>query len=265
MKKIYLLFIMLPMLGFSQGNFQIGTHFGTYSPFKNQMPKMGTVYGMGFNASYKPFMNIPVAIDWTNHFGTYYNRTMQETYYFNETSSTTTDVTYTSKMRTNLLGLKVDLTNEYSAVRPYITPQIGWSTLKSKIYIADPNDVDDCQPLDRRTNHIFRGTVYGGEVGLQVDMNKLFKGIGTENTHFLYISGSYLRGFQMFEYINQKHMQQHEHGVHQDGTIEGEDGRALTTQFVNVTTNEIHEHKIAEVYNTPYEMWGLKIGYVINF
>lgn len=266
MKKIYfLLFLLLPIGAFSQTKWQIGAYLGTYSPFKSQMPKMSTTYGAGFQFAYKPSPFIPVSLDWSSTFGTYYTKTMQETYVFNDVSSTTTDVTYNSKMRTHLLGAKVHLTNDYAGVRPYIKPQIGWSTMRSKIVIADPNDVDDCQPLDRQTNHSFRGPVYGGEIGVEVDMSRIFKNVYQENQHYLYISGTYLRGFSNFEYINQKYMTSHEHGIHGGSESETADGRDLTTSFVNVTTNEIHDHKIAEIYNTPYEMWGLRIGYVIYF
>jgi hypothetical protein len=265
MKKIYLLLLLFPVVGFSQSNFQVGTYFGTYSPFKSQMPKMSTTYGQGFHFAYKPSAHLPISLDWSSHFGWYYNRTMKETYVFSNGSSTTTDVTYTSKLRNHLFGVKVNLSNDYSAFRPYIKPQLGWATMKSKIWIADPNDVDDCQPLDKETNHVYRGAVYGGEAGFEIDMNRLFKNVMEENKHFLYFSVAYLRGFGQFEYINQKYMMSHEHGVHEGGSTETEDGRDLTTQFINVTTQEIHDHKIAEVYKTPYEMWGLKIGYVINF
>jgi len=265
MKNIYIFLLLFPVVGFSQSKFQIGTYFGTYSPFKSQMPKMSTTYGQGFVFSYKPSAVIPVSIDWSSHFGTYYSRTTQETYMFGNGSSTTTDVTYTSRLRNHLLGAKINFTNDYSSFRPYIKPQIGWATMKSKIWIADPNDVDDCQPLDKETNMAFRGAVYGGEAGFELDMNRIFKGVQQENKHYLYFSVAYLRGFSKFEYINQKYMESHEHGVHEGGTIESEDGRDVTTQFINVTTNEIHDHKIAEVYKTNYEMWGLKLGYVFYF
>lgn len=257
--------LLFPLFGYSQSKVQFGTYFGTYSPFKSQMPKMSTTYGQGFTFAYKPSATLPVSIDWSSHFGWYYSKTMQETYMFGNGSSTTTDVTYTSKLRNHLLGARINFTHDYSAFRPYIKPQIGWATMKSKIVIADPNDVDDCQPLDRQTNNVYRGAVYGGEAGFEIDMNRIFRNVQEENRHFLYFSVSYLRGFSDFEYINQKYMTSHEHGVHEGGTNESTDGRDVTAQFINVTTNEIHDHKIAEVYRTPYEMWGLKLGYVIYF
>ena len=269
MKKFYFILFFLPLFGWSQNQWQFSMYTGTLSPFKSQMPKMSTVYGGGFGLSYKPSAFIPVSIDWSSNFGLYYSRTMKETYVFNSSSQTTTDVTYTSKMREHLLGAKIDFTNDYAAFRPYIKPQIGWATMKSKILIADPNDTDDCHPLDKKTNSVDRGFVYGGEIGMQVDMNKLFKNVQEGNRHYLFVSASYLRGFNQFEYINQKYMTTEDHDAMPMGsngsTSTDGDGRDVTASFVNVTTNEIHEHKIAELYKTNLEMWGIKVGYVIYF
>lgn len=267
MKKLYFILFFLPLFGLSQNQWQFGMYFGTYSPFKSQMPKMSTVYGGGYSLNYKPSPIFPVSIDWSSTFGSYYSKTQKETYVFNSSSQTTTDVTYTSNMRTHLLGAKLNFTNDYASIRPYIKPQIGWATMKSKILIADPSDTDDCHPLDKQTNNVFRGMVYGGEAGVEVDMNKIFKGVEQNNKHYLYIAGTYLRGFNQFEYINQKYMTANEHGamaMGSNGTMD-DDGRDVTTQFINVTTNEIHEHKIAELYKTNLEMWGIKVGYVFYF
>lgn len=267
MKKLYFILFFLPLFGFSQNQWQLGLYAGSYSPVKSQMPKMSTAYGTGFHFGYKPSAFLPFTFDWSSTFGTYYYGTQQETYIFDEFSSTTTNVTYTSKMRTHLIGARVNLTNDYAAVKPYIKPQIGWSTMKSKIVIADPNDVDDCQPLDRETNNVFRGPVYGGEAGLEIDMERMFKKVSEPNKHYLFVSASYLRGFNKLEYINQKYMTSHDHSAMPAGSNDmgTDDGRDVTTTFINVTTNEIHDHKIAELYRTPFEMWGIKIGYVVYF
>jgi hypothetical protein len=42
----------------------------------------------------------------------------------------------------------------------------------------------------------------------------------------------------------------------------GEDGKAVTVKFINDTTNEIHEHEVAEVYTTPLRMLEFKLSWV---
>ena len=44
----------------------------------------------------------------------------------------------------------------------------------------------------------------------------------------------------------------------------GEDGKALSVKFINATTNEIHEHEVAEVYTTPLRMLEFKLSWVFQ-
>lgn len=39
----------------------------------------------------------------------------------------------------------------------------------------------------------------------------------------------------------------------------------LNARFIAISTNNVNEHKVAEVYHTPLGIWGLDIGYTINF
>ena len=71
---------------------------------------------------------------------------------------------------------------------------------------------------------------------------------------------SYLRGMNHFEYVNVKYMQDEVHNTmttHPKGDI--------NASFINVSTNNIHEHKIAELYHTPFEMVGINFGYIVRF
>jgi hypothetical protein len=192
---------------------------------------------------------------------------MQQTYVFDSTSSTTTDVTYSSGMNRLNFGTKIHLLNEYRAIRPYITPQIGYAFMRSRIAVADPQDEDDCQPLDKTTVQRYSGLTYGGELGVEVSMERMFKNVSTENKHRLYASVSFLNSFNTFEYINVKYMEDHDHAAMTGGShhASSDDGRDVNAQFVNVTTNTIHEHKIAELYKTNLQFWGINVGYVFNF
>ena len=42
----------------------------------------------------------------------------------------------------------------------------------------------------------------------------------------------------------------------------GEDGKAVSVKFINATTNEIHEHQVAEVYSTPLRMLEFRLSCV---
>jgi hypothetical protein len=274
MKQIYLILmciplciIFLPGVSFAQ-TAQLGTYFTCDIPDHSIMPKMSTNAGLGLQLAVKPIPRTPIMLELKASIGLYSNRTLQQTYYFDSISSTTTNVTYSSAMNRVSLGTKIHLVNEFRAFRPYITPQIGAAFMRSRIVIDDPEDQDDCKPLERKTTQRYNGFTYGAEAGLEVSMDRLFKGVQSENKHRLYASVTFMNSFRTFEYVNVKYMQDHDHAAMTGGSSSGtttEDGRDLNTTFINVSTNSLHEHKIAELYRTQLRFWGFNIGYVYNF
>src|SRR3989338_6510348 len=128
-------------------------------------------------------------------------------------NKTTADVTYSSSMNRLSFGTKFYLVNEYRTIRPFITPQVGMAFMRSKIVIADPQDEDDCKALERKTTQRYSGFTYGGEVGVDVSMNQLFKLNSEDNKHRLYASVTFMNSFDRFEYVNIKHMKDHDHAA----------------------------------------------------
>lgn len=270
MKKMYFLLagICISASTFAQQNMQLGPYFTVDMPSHTVMPKMSTALGIGAQYAYKPIRNFPVSLEIKGSLGSYSTETLPQTYTFEDSSSITTDVTYTSNMNKALIGTKIHIGSEYKAVRGYVTPQVGRLTMRSKISIADPEDEDGCEPLEKETKQRFSGYVYGAEVGAEVSMSRLFLGRDSENKHRLFLSVSFLNGFNKFEYVNVKHMEDgSHHALHGGGTETSTDseGRDITTTFVNLSTNSLHDHKIAELYRTNLQFWGLNVGYVFNF
>jgi hypothetical protein len=269
MKQFFLLFALVPVCSFAQQQWQIGTYITCDIPNHTIMPKMSTNPGMGLQFAYKPLPRIPVMFELKGSLGTYSDKTLQQTYIFDSTSSTTTNVRYSSAMNRISLGAKIHLVNEYHAIRPFITPQIGMAYMRSRIVIAEPGNQDDCKALERKTTQRYSGFTYGAEAGVEISFEKLFKNVSTENKHRLYASVTFMNSFNKFEYVNVKYMQDHDHmamsGSGSSGGTNTDDGRDINASFVNVSTNSIHEHKIAELYRTNLQFWGFNIGYVFNF
>ncbi len=269
MRHFVLFLLLFPTWLFGQTNWQLGMFTPIEIPNKTIMPKMNAVGGFGFQIGYQPIQAIPVALEFKSNFGSYYSHTMEQTYYFDNSSSTTTDVSYTSGFNQMKLGAKIQIGTDFNRIRGFITPQIGTGVMRTRIRIADPMDEDDCQPLANEVQHKYRGFTYGMEVGGELDLSLLIPKLATENRHYLYISGSLVNGFSKFEYVNARYMMDHDHGPLPEGgtemTTTDSDGRPITATFINVTTNNLHDHKIAEVYNTALQYWGIRIGYVIHF
>jgi hypothetical protein len=236
-------------------------------PFKSEMPKMSIGYQYGMSYSFKPLKFVPIGLDFKTNFSTYSLKTIEQTFVFSDGSGTRTDVTYTSKFNHTLIGTKFLLGNDYKRINGFLTPQIGFGTMKSRISVADPQDEDDCEVLESERTHLDCGFVYGGEVGVNVDLSVLAKNV-EENKFFLTLSGSFLNSSSDFRYVNIKYMKDHEHALHTGGEMlpVTEDGREdITAQFINVSTNSIHEHKIAELYKTGLRMWQVSLGFTIRF
>jgi len=267
MKTILLLLItILPFTYYAQ--WDRSGQFGLYGtaeiPIRSEMPNMSTNFGIGFQFAYKPILRIPVFLEFKGNIGQYNSQKTKETYIFSDESTTVTDVSYSSKMNKLQLGAKIYYTSYERPVRAYVTPQIGYNFMKSKIRIADPEDEDDCRALENKVVHRSGGWTYGGELGVEFDLHELFKGTPSPQNR-LYISASYLGSFRKVDYINVRYMEDHQHGVHDGHSQTDKDGRPLTTQFVNVNSNFTHEHKIAEIYNTHLRFISINIGYVWYF
>lgn len=164
------------------------------------------------------------------------------------------------------LGAKYYYTSFYRPVRGYITPQVGINLMRSRIRIADPEDVDDCMPLENRISHKSYGFTYGLEAGMELDIVALIRSDDYSDSR-LYVSLSFMNSFKKTDYINTRFMNEHEHGVYDTshGNHTDPDGRPLTAQFVNISNNDLHEHKVAEIYSTYLRFFTVNIGYVWYF
>ena len=268
--KNYLLFFLgfLPLESYAQWDKkgQFGLYGTAEIPHQRSMPYMSTNYGLGMQLSYKPSNRLPVFLELKGSLGQYSSEKSNVNYLFSDGSSTFTDVSYKSNMNRIILGAKTYFSPYDRVVRGYITPQIGGNFMKSKIRIADPDDIDDCQPLDNRVVHKSSDWTFGGELGLEIDLHELFVKRQVPQSRF-YISTSFIGSFRSMDYINIKYMQNDVHGVHDHSDHSHLDaaGRPLTASFINVTNGSTHEHKIAEIYRTPLRLFTINIGYVWYF
>lgn len=261
MKHVFTLVLFLQGLQLSAQQHQLNFYIPVDVPFKAEMPYMSTNVGVGMSYAYRPMVNFPMYLELKGSLGSYASQTLNQTFQFGNGNTTETSVSYTSSLNKTLLGSKFIISNDFRPLRIYLTPQAGIAAMRSKIYVADPQDEDDCHPLEKRTVQRDLGFVYGGEIGFQLDLQRLIKCVSVENRSHLNVSFSFLTSPEMYDYVNVKHMQ--------DGHLDdhsGADGsRDLTSKFINVTSNSIHEHKIAEVYRTKFQVWGINVGYTLTF
>ena len=185
--------------------------------------------------------------------GMYANTSKKQTFNFGNGTSTETWVIYSSNVVQGSFTGRVFFLKDKN-ILPYASGKVGYTNFYSSIYIEDPEDPNGCKALDQ-DNLIKDGTIMTGlGAGLQVNWN-IFGRKSRKKDAFIDISVNNIRGGNM-DYINTKKL------IDANNPPTGADGKPLHVRFINATTQEIHEHQVAEVYTTPLRMLEFKVSAV---
>ena len=175
---------------------------------------------------------------------------------FPDGSGISTEVSYSSNVVSGGILTRLNLFKE-KKMNPYLVGKLGYASFFSTVTVADPEDDADCKPLDRKTpvsDHSFFAS-YGA--GLQINISSKKK---TKNA-WIDISVSQLHGTKL-DYINIKDIKDHVHNDPNNPAPPMDKSVPLNIRFVNVSTQAIHEHQLAEVYNSPLRLLEIKAGVV---
>jgi hypothetical protein len=187
--------------------------------------------------------------------GIYAHKKIDQTFNFDANTSTVVPVNYNSNVFNANLQARYQLLDEKYMIVPYINAKAGLYTFYSNITIEDPNDPDGCQPLDKK-NLINDNTMYwGAGAGFQINPS-IFSKRKKDGPVKIDISINTIRGGKL-DYINTKHLKD-EHDMPSTG------GKPLIVKFINVSTQDIHEHKVAEVYTSALRILEIRGGVVLN-
>ncbi|MEO6611583.1 MAG: hypothetical protein ABIT05_05245 [Chitinophagaceae bacterium] len=253
MRYIYLLFfIMFSFCASAQFSINVGYSLG--APEQKMADNIKPVHSLAAGGMYKlpgKLERIQVGADLS--WGMYANTRKMQTFNFGGGSSTETWVNYSSNVLQASIASKVFLLTDKN-IMPYASGKVGYTSFYSNIYIEDPNDPNGCKALDQR-NLIKDGTIMGGYGGgLQVNWDAFSKKKNNKGA-YIDISVNSIRGGNL-DYINTKKL------IDANNPPTGSDGKPLTVRFINATTQEIHEHQVAEVYTTPLRLLEFKLSAV---
>jgi hypothetical protein len=188
-------------------------------------------------------------------FGQYASFTKDQEVRFPDGTGISTQVSYSSSTVTAGLATRYNLFKE-AKLNPYVTGKLGYASFFSKVYVADPEHEDDCKPLEKKTpisDHSFFAS-YGA--GLQIDISSKKK----PNNAWLDFSINQVHGTKL-DYINIKDIK--ENVIQNDPSSPApitDKTVPLSIKFVNVSTQTIHEHQMAQVYSSPLRLFEMKIG-----
>ena len=186
--------------------------------------------------------------------GVYASKRIDQTFQLNGNEPSVVPVNYNSNVFNVNLQARWDFMGKDSYVNPYLQAKGGMYNFFSNITVEDPDDPNGCHALQHQ-NIINDNTLYwsaGG--GLQVNTG-LFAKTKHMSGVMIDISVNTIRGGDI-SYINTKKLLDA-----QDAS--GPGGKPLNVEFINVSTQEIHEHTVAQLYTTPLRMMEFRAGVVV--
>ena len=192
-------------------------------------------------------------------FGTYASITKDQEVRFPDGSGITTQVSYSSNTVTAGIITRYHFFKE-KKLNPYVTGKLGYASFFSKVFVADPEHDDDCKPLDKKTpikDHSFYAS-YGA--GVQIDVSSKKK----PGNVWIDISVNQVHGTTL-DYINIKDIKENIQNDPNNPVPETDKSVPLSIRFVNVSTQTIHEHQMAQVYSSPLRLFEMKIGMIWRF
>lgn len=255
MRIFYTLFISLLTLT-AQGQFYLQTGYSASLPQQDMNRNINLLHSVKVGGYYRLPDNLKrVWVGADLGWGMYALTTKTQTFRFRDGSSTVTQVNYSSNVVQAAMNARVTLLED-AKVLPYVSGRAGYTSFYSNIFIEDPMDIDGCRPLDQR-NIIRDGTGFAGYGGgLMLDW-RLFSRHARKNGGWIDLSVTNIRGGRL-DYINTKKL------IDPSNPPTDSDGKPLNVQFVNATTNEIHEHQVAQVFSTPLRMLEIRLSAVFS-
>ena len=186
--------------------------------------------------------------------GIYAMQRIDQTFTFDNTSAIV-PVNYNSNALNANLALQYDLADGEKFIVPYVNVKGGYYSLFSNIYVENPRDGVSCHALQQE--NIIKDGTFTWSAGTGVQLNAaLFAKNKYRREISIDIGVNYLRGGSL-DYINTKRLIDAQ-------TINQPGSKPLQVQFINASTQNIHEHTVAQVYNSKLRMVEVRLGVVVE-
>ncbi len=256
MKPFYLLILSIITSIFSSAQVTGGFSYSLSLPQKEMKQNIRPVHGVNlmFLSKIKKLSKFSWGIE--AGFGQYASFTKDQDIRFPDGTGVNTKVSYSSNTANAGVLARFNFLKQ-AKVNPYLSGKLGYANFFSKVRVADPEDEDECKPLEKKTpihDHSFFAA-YGA--GLQIDVSSKKKA----NNAWIDISVNQVHGSTL-SYINVKDIKNHIDNDPDTPVPVSDKSTPLSIRFVNVATQTIHEHQLAQVYNSALRQLEMKIGFV---
>jgi hypothetical protein len=235
-------------------------------PQQRMAKNINAVHQMVFSGGYRlpntlSFLSVGAEMG----FGSYANKRVPTTFQIGNGAPTSTHVNYSSNTFNANSFVNIDISRNFP-ITPYITVKGGVHRFYSSIVVEDPNDEDGCRPLERESiiKDNTASLTYG--VGLRYEIGKY--GYGRCNkTQYIDLQILRTQGGTI-DYINTKKLNDHSNHVATNTANTANDdyeAKPLKMKFINVQSNVVHNHMVAEVFSTSLRLLDIRLGYYITF
>lgn len=251
-----LLFAFLSFFTASSQTWKFTSHYSLGSPQQQMGSNIQAAHSLQAALHYGlpgPLNNLSVGLEMG--LGLYAHKKVDQTFQFDANTSSVVPVNYNSNVFNINVQTRYNILNEKQfPVVPYLNAKAGVYNFYSNITIEDPYDPDGCKALDRH-NIINDKTLYwSAGAGVQIDPD-----VFSKHKHYsrvrIDIAANIIRGGTI-DYINTKDLK--------DATSMPEPGaKSLKATFINVNTQAIHEHSIAQVYTSSLRMMEFRAGIAV--
>ncbi len=151
---------------------------------------------------------------------------------------------------------------------PFIDGRTGWSFFRTSLFIEDPNDTDNCHPLEQSIMQKDNAwTVYGG-AGFDLLLTGIFNPerhatCGCPKSYFSFSVGFNYGG--KVSYMNVDKEGSNTSATHNHEAMTDGDKKEYYTSWVNNQTEVVHQHHTGYLYTSPIRMLEIKTGFIIRF
>jgi hypothetical protein len=167
-----------------------------------------------------------------------------QTYTFPDGTTAPMDIHVSNSTINVLAGGRYYLSEK--SVRPFISGRFGYSNYSTTLSVFDPDEGDDCAPLDSEVLKRDGSLIFSAGGGIQIDLRPK----KDPGTLLLMLSSNYSSGGKV-DYMNVDANNRH------TPTAKKSD---VYMRFLNTQTQVVHEHHIGNIYSNVIEMIDFRIG-----
>lgn len=231
----------------------LNTEFGMAYNFMAPMGTMKNYIKAGHGLSLDYYMsreNSRFAFGAELNFVIYGHDKSEQLYTFPDGSTANMDIVVDNTITNLFFGSRYFL-REPSSFRPFLSAKVGYSWYRTNLNIYDPDDFDNCEPVER--DLLFKdGTfVLAGGAGFQYDLSSIFKKIDSDRFLFTLNATFALGGQVTYMSIDSPtHHAPAKNDVH--------------SSFINTQTQVIHKHHIGYLYSSAAELVEVRAGFIFR-